>query len=250
MNVVIADVEQQALEAAVSSVQAGRGGGGVLGERTDVADAVQVAQLAERAVSAFGKVHLLCANAGVATYGSLWQQSMHDWEWTMGVNLWGVVNSLRAFLPAMIAHGEPGRAIITSSSGGLKANSSSAYGASKYAVLGIAEGLRIDLAATQIRASVICPGGVKSRIFQSERNRPAEWSEKGPLSPEFQRRLDALASPTRTDQFPPSFIADLVMNAIRDDQFYILPMQPHHKEPILKHFRELVQALEQAPTAI
>lgn len=247
MNVVMADIERDALEKAAKAV--GAGGAKVVAVPTDVSNAQSVADLAAASAAAFGKVHVLCANAGVASYGSVWDQSLDDWQWTLGVNLWGVVHTLRSFVPAMLAHGEEGHVVVTASSAGLLPMSSSAYGASKAAVMALTEGMVSDLAGTRIGVSVLCPGGVKTRIFESERNRPAALSRHGVLSKEMTAKLAALASPDRTDQMTPVQIADMVAAAIRDNQLYVLPMQPQHLGPIRKRLQKLLQVLDETPAA-
>src|SRR5262249_15709734 len=125
--------------------------------------------------------------------------------------------------------------------------SSSAYGASKAAVLALTEGMASDLAGTKIGVSVLCPGGVKTKIFQSERNRPSDLSNRGFLRPELAKRLEAWSSPDRTDQMSPAYIADLVMNAILNQQLYVLPMQTQHLGPIRDRMQRVLQALTEAP---
>jgi NAD(P)-dependent dehydrogenase (short-subunit alcohol dehydrogenase family) len=242
MHVVMADVERGRLNDAARSIS------GALPVVCDVSKAESVADLAAAAKKAFGEVHLLCANAGVATHGSAWDLSMDDWTWTVNVNLWGVVHCLRAFVPGMLAHGQEGHVVVTASSAALLAHSSSAYSASKYAALGLAEGMEEEFAGTKLGVSVICPGGVKTRIFESERNRPAELPAHGVMSPETQRQLAALANPNRIDQFPPGEIAGLVVDAVRNNQLYILPMQPQHRGPIQKRLARLGEALAASPT--
>jgi NAD(P)-dependent dehydrogenase (short-subunit alcohol dehydrogenase family) len=244
MNVVMADVEAGRLEAAAKTLPAERTRAVVC----DVSKRESVAELARRAGEAFGKVHLLAANAGVSTHGSAWDQSLDDWTWTVNVNLWGVVHCLRAFVPGMLAHGEDGHVLLTASSAALLAHSSSAYSASKYAVLGLAEGMAEEFTPTKLGVSVLCPGGVKTGIFQSDRNRPADLPERGVMKPEVQRAYAALADPARTDQFPPAEIADIVVKAIRNNELYILPMQPKHRDPIRERLRRLQAALDSGPS--
>ena len=252
MQVVMSDVEGGALQKAAASVEAAAkaAGGKVLAVTCDVADERSVADLAQRAVAAFGKVHVLCNNAGVVRQGSAWDQSHDDWKWVMGVNLWGVIHGLRAFVPGMLSHGEEGHIVTTSSAAGLVASSSGSYTATKFAVVGMSEGLATEMATLsggRIGVSVLCPGGVKSRIFESERNRPATLSEKGYIAPEVEAALSRLAAPDRTDQVSPEFIADLVVEAIRAQQFYILPMQAHFKKSIQQRLDALSAAVKAGP---
>ena len=252
MQVVMSDVEGGALQKAAASVETSSkaSGGKVLAVTCDVADERSVADLAQRAIAAFGKVHVLCNNAGVVRQGSAWDQSQDDWKWVMGVNLWGVIHGLRAFVPGMLAHGEEGHIVTTSSAAGLVASSSGSYTATKFAVVGMSEGLATEMAnlsGGRIGVSVLCPGGVKSRIFESERNRPATLAEKGYIAPEVEAALSRLAAPDRTDQVSPEFIADLVVDAIRAKQFYILPMQAHFKKSIQQRLDALSAAVKAGP---
>ena len=252
MQVVMSDVEGGALQKAAASVEASAkaSGGKVLAVTADVADENSMAELARRSIAAFGKVHVLCNNAGVVRQGSAWDQSLDDWKWVMGVNLWGVIHGLRAFVPGMIAHGEEGHIVTTSSAAGLVASSSGSYTATKFAVVGMSEGLAAEmdkLSAGRIGVSVLCPGGVKSRIFESERNRPATLSEKGYIAPDVEAALSRLAAPDRTDQVSPDFIAGVVFDAIRARQFYILPMQAHFKKSIQERIDKVSAAVKAGP---
>lgn len=247
MNVVMADIERVKLDAAAKAV--GANGARVRAVTVDVANPDSVAELATAAIADFGRVHVVCANAGVATYGSVWEQSMDDWKWTLGVNLWGVIHTLRAFIPDMIAHGEDGHIVVTSSAAGLLATTSSSYAASKYAVLGISEGLAADLAGTRIGVSVLCPGGVKTGIFQSERNRPRDLPEHGVHRPEIASWVATLAAPDRKDQVSPAYIADQVLRAIQDNELYIMPSQRAHREPIRQRLQRMLDKLATQPTS-
>lgn len=247
MNVVMSDVERGRLEEAARGVDAKPGQ--VVAVPADVGDREAVGRLAAEAQRAFGKVHVVCANAGVVTYGSVWELSLDDWRWTVDVNLWGVVHTLRAFVPGMLAHGEEGHVVTTSSAAGLLTGSSSAYGATKYAVLGITEGLASELADTPIGVTVLCPGGVKTKIFESERNRPADLPERGTHNEKIAKWVAALSAPDRTDQVPPSYMADLVVRAIRDRQLYVMPSQRAHRDPIRQRLERMIHALDTAATS-
>lgn len=245
MNVIAADIEAKALE--VASGKIGAMCGNLVNVVTDVTLPASVEALAERATEEFGRVHVLCNTAGVVVHGAAHEQSLDDWKWVLDVNLWGVVNGLRAFVPRMLAHGEPGHVHITSSMGGLVASSSSSYTASKFAVTGLAEGLKTEMAGNpggRIGVSLLCPGGVRTGIFRSERNRPASLSEKGEVSEQTRRKIESLADPTRTDQFTPDEIADEVWDAIVGGRFYVLPMQDRYRELVRRRARDLLEALD------
>jgi NAD(P)-dependent dehydrogenase (short-subunit alcohol dehydrogenase family) len=170
-RIVVADIEEaRAIEAA----DAVRGRGGhALAARTDVTDLAQVQALADRAFSEFGSVDVLCNNAGVAIWGSLAEATHRDWQWVLGVNLWGVIHGLEAFLPRMIAGKRRGHVVNTASMAGLVATRGlGIYNTSKYAVVGLSETLAKDLAPHGIGVSVLCPMGVATRIRASDRNRP------------------------------------------------------------------------------
>src|SRR5207249_8041789 len=143
-KVVIADVDERVLAAVVASVRAR--GGEAIGVRTDVTELASVQALADRAFAAFGKVHVLCNNAGVAVWGGLETATHRDWQWVLGVNLWGVIHGVEAFVPRMIAHKEPGHIVNTASMAGLVATRGlGVYNTSKYAVVGLSETLAKDL---------------------------------------------------------------------------------------------------------
>lgn len=173
MSVVLADVEAPALDQAVRDVRAA--GGEATGVVTDVSRWESVRALADRAFGAYGKVHVLCNNAGVEGYldGALWEATDKDWQWTMGVNFWGVVHGIRAFLPVMLAQDEEGHVVNTGSTMGV-VRGANMYGIAKHAVVSLTETLYGELRQREAKvgASVLCPGMVHTRLFQGSRNRP------------------------------------------------------------------------------
>lgn len=209
-RLVLADIEATALEAAVESLQ--HRGFEVVGHRTDVADYASVEALERAAVAAFGKVHILCNNAGVSITGPTWAMSLDDWRWVWDVNVWGVVNGTKAFLPGMLAHGEPAHVVNTGSLASFYGNGDHApYCSSKAAVLGMSQSLYSEMNAmmTNVGVSIVCPGMVATKINQSWRNRPADdrpWSDREFADPamrtasnDFQGRgisADAIAKAT------------------------------------------------------
>jgi NAD(P)-dependent dehydrogenase (short-subunit alcohol dehydrogenase family) len=247
MRVVLADVEQDALEAATTSLT--EAGGEAIGVRTDVSDAAQVERLADHAVEAFGAIHVLCNNAGVHRAGTAWQQSADDWEWVLGVNLRGVVHGLRTCIPRMLAQGDACHIVNTASAGGLApTRGGGAYGASKFAIVAVTEGIAEALADTPVGVSLLCPGGVATGIFRAERNRPDRLADVGVVDPEIARMFRELAAPDRTDQAPPEEIAGYVVDAVRADRFYVLPMQAGLKDVILDRMARIAEALRTSPT--
>ena len=226
MKVVLADVEAPALEAAVTKLRQQEHE--VLGVVTDVSKSESVAALAQRAVETYGNVHVLCNNAGVAgaggSSGPVWQKSARDWQWAFGVNYWGVVNGVNAFLPAMLAHGEPGHVVNTASIAGVTSNVFGIYGVTKYAVVAFSEYLYYSLRETdaKIGASVLCPSFVTTNLGASDRNRPAELQSdvaRASAPPTWQN--DPAVLNARDKRIEAAQAADIVFAAIRDNRFWI-----------------------------
>ena len=173
MKVVLADVEERALSA-VASEMAGAGAD-VLAARTDVSRSADVEALAEQTVARYGAAHLLFNNAGVHGGGTVWQSTIADWRWVLGVNLWGVIHGLRAFVPIMLEQDTDCHIVNTGSTAGLMATPGwGVYGASKAAIISVTETHQYELMMREakIGVSVLCPGGVKTRLLEAERNRP------------------------------------------------------------------------------
>jgi NAD(P)-dependent dehydrogenase (short-subunit alcohol dehydrogenase family) len=226
MKVVLADIEEAPLEKAVMELRHREYD--VLGVITDVSKPEAVENLASRAVDAYGKVHLLCNNAGVS--GELcfiWEATPRDWQWTMGVNFWGVVNGMRTFVPLMLEHGEEGHIVNTASIAGLM-HGWGIYGVTKQAVVAMSESLvaQLQLIDARIGVSVLCPSAVNTNIPTSRRNRPPELTND-PDDPanvvtlqmgRYRERMNAALALGKD----PTEIADMVYNAIRNSDFYIL----------------------------
>ena len=217
MKLAIADVEAPALAAAVEELRGANAA--VLGIELDVRDRTAMADAARQVEERFGPVHLLCNNAGVGAGGPLQEASWADWDWTLGVNLEGVVNGLQAFLPGMVAHGQGGHVVNTASMAGIVGVAGMGiYNASKFAVVGLSEALLQDLAATGIGVSVLCPGFVRTRIFDSERNRPDEYARP----PRTRTEEDETRLAQILDQaLAPVQVAELVLDAVREERFWI-----------------------------
>jgi NAD(P)-dependent dehydrogenase (short-subunit alcohol dehydrogenase family) len=221
MTVLMADVEQNALEAAAGRLRDQRLN--AVPHVLDVTDPQQVEALADRAYREFGAVHLLCNNAGVMTREkATWEATIEDWEWTLSVNVWGVIHGIRAFVPRMLASGEEGHIVNTASMAGLITGRAGnvVYDASKHACLSISESLYRDLVIRQakVSASVLCPGAVLTRIFEAERNRPTELG--GGTEP-----VVSGATSFPGDSFPPEEMANQVFDAVRNNRFYVLAAQ-------------------------
>ena len=223
MKVVLADVEEVPLAAAGAELKAA--GGTVLAVRTDVSQRSDVEELARRALDAFGQVHLLFNNAGVAAGGAPWEATWNDWEWVMGVNLWGVIHGVKVFTPLMLAQNTECHIVNTSSAAGLVVGGGSApYAVTKHGVVALSESLYLALQQRNalVKVSVLCPGLVRTNIVDAERNRPAELrNQPAPLTPEMQAGLAAFKAALAASMPPPQ-VADAVFDAIRQERFYIL----------------------------
>ena len=231
-KVVVADIDQRALAAVVDSIKAR--GGEALGVPTDVTDLSSVQALAAAAFEAFGKVSVLCNNAGVALWGGLESATHRDWQWVLGVNLWGVIHGVEAFVPRMIASKEPGHIVNTASMAGLVATRGlGVYNTSKYAVVGLSETLAKDLRPYHIGVSVLCPMGVATQIRESARNRPADLTNDAPSA------VEPVELMGRT--LAPAVVAEMVLSAIRANRLYVIT----HEEG-LEALRRRHERLEQA----
>lgn len=223
MKVVIADIEKPALDAAVESFK--ESNAEVLGIELDVTDRDAMEAAAQQTVDHFGKVHVVCNNAGVGGGGPLDQASYNDWDWVLGVNLGGVVNGIQAFVNRIKSHGEGGHIVNTASMAGLVGiGGMGVYNASKFAVVGISEALRQDLSGQNIGVSVLCPGFVKTRIHEGGRNRPADLlNDTDDADSEDQVDVDGevFASPV-LNGIDPQYVGDRVLEAVEKDDLYIL----------------------------
>ena len=217
MKVVIADIEEAALQSATESF--GNSNAGVITVQVDVTDRDAMADARQRTLDAFGKVHVLCNNAGVFIRGNIADMTYKDWDWVMKVNVDGVINGIVTFIDDLKAHGEGGHIVNTASiAGQYGVPSLSVYVASKFALVGVSESMRADLANDNIRVSVLCPGVVATGIGSSERNRPDEFS--GSATPAMTQQGDG--DPSDMTVMDPAEIGDMVLHAILNDQFYIL----------------------------
>jgi NAD(P)-dependent dehydrogenase (short-subunit alcohol dehydrogenase family) len=219
--VVLADVEADALAAV-----AGRIEGDVLAVVTDVSDAAAVEHLADEAFARFGAVDVLCNNAGVSTFNPLVDQTLNDWRWVLGVNLWGVIHGVHAFLPRLLAQGRPAHIVNTSSLAGLASGlpQLGPYNVSKVGVVALSETLRMELAMSgaPIGVSVLCPGSTGTQILESERNRPAH------LGREARREEgEAFRAAVRSSFDAPAArnadeVADAMLDAVRANRFWVI----------------------------
>lgn len=225
MKLVLADIEEAALLEVEKELRLG--GTSVLAVKTDVSRKASVFALADRAFDTFGRVHIVCNNAGVSGgLGHIWDIPDQDWEWIMAVNVYGVLHGIQAFVPRMIEHGEEGLILNTSSVVGLTTGTSSVYGVTKHAVSRMTEGLHDDLraAGSKLRAAVLVPGATATNILYADRNRPQDLLV--PRSEEAQAALIQRRQ-TRHEQLQeigmtPEQLADITVEGIRQDRLYII----------------------------
>jgi NAD(P)-dependent dehydrogenase (short-subunit alcohol dehydrogenase family) len=233
MKVVLADIEEGALTKAEGELSGA--GHEVLAVRPDVSQWDDVQRLAELSVERFGAVHVVHNNAGVLAGGPVEKLDLADWEWVLGVDLWSVIYGVKAFLPLIKRAGE-GHVVNTASVAGmLCAPAIGPYNVAKFGVVALSETLRreLDAEGSAIGASVLCPGAVDTRIVDSERNRPADSAARHEASPQEEAFKQSARGMLREEGIPPATVARLVVEAIRDRRFWILP----HPE-----FLELVRA--------
>ena len=221
MNVMLADIETDALATAVKTLQGV--GPDACGIVCDVADPISVTCAAKATFGAFGNVHVVCNHAGVAGGGGIDDISLDTWRWVLDVNLMGVLHGIHAFLPHIRAHGEGGHIVNSASMAGLNSGMGfSPYAASKFAVVNMSEGLAKQLAPVGIGVSVLCPGFVRTSISVSGRNRPERYGPArapNPASPAG--KLAARLAELGQSGLDPSDVAAQVLDAIREDELYV-----------------------------
>ena len=245
MSVVMADVEAPVLHEAAGKLS-GRGAT-VLPVVTDVSSTEQVEALRDEAVSAFGAVHVLCNNAGVGgPTGALWLVPEGDWEWVLGVNLGGVINGIRAFVPLLLEQ-DAAHIVNTASIFGVFAGALGPYGISKHAIVALSETLHFQLRAlgSRVRVSVLCPGAVRTNFGTSARNRPAEAGPAlaaGEAERTSAERFRQLALTGRE----PSEVAGITVDAIRAGRFYILTSS-NRNEAVRRRAEEILAGDPPAP---
>ncbi|WP_128377934.1 SDR family NAD(P)-dependent oxidoreductase [Streptomyces cavernae] len=250
LKVVLADVEEGALAKAADDLRAD---GAVVHARVvDVGERSEVQALAEDAYDTFGAVHVLCNNAGVGSgaEGRMWEHDPNDWKWAFAVNVWGVFHGIQAFVPRMLAAGEPGHVVNTSSGDGGIAPlpTASVYAVTKAAVVTVTESLYAHLKAEHARvgASVLFPGPhmLRTGLWESHRNRPARYAKEKPRKTPY-RSLDqweaAMRAAGREVEFTPvEEVAELVLDGIRADRFWLLPRSEHSDAQIRARARSML----------
>jgi NAD(P)-dependent dehydrogenase (short-subunit alcohol dehydrogenase family) len=246
MKVVLADIEPAALEQAANEVRAT--GAEALTVRTDVSKGADVEALAQATLDRFGKVHVLCNNAGVAISAPCWTHTVADWEWLLGVNLWGVIHGIRVFTPILLSQGEDGHIVNTGSVAGLMSGPGMGiYNVTKHSVVTLSETLHqeLELMGARVRVSVLCPGFVKTRIFESARNRPSHLSETAPKLPGG-LELEQMGRLLLAGGLEPEVIAERVFDAVAAERFYILP-HPEFKERVKARLDDIMAERNPSP---
>jgi NAD(P)-dependent dehydrogenase (short-subunit alcohol dehydrogenase family) len=233
MRAVICDIEEAALNATVEELR--QSGADVAGATVDVTRFESVQSAARRIEAEHGPVHILLNNAGVGALEdvAVWELPLNDWRWTFAVNVWGVIHGMKAFLPAMLEHGQPAHVVNTSSGNGglVLVPSTPIYSASKAAVSSITETLHLQLAARKasVRASVLYPGPgvVASNIFDAKRNRHAEFEREAPqVMPPItlaDMKEYFAATGTEFEVTPPAAVAEDFLDGILNDRYFMLP---------------------------
>lgn len=238
MRVVMADIEEPALVEAAELLA--RRGAEVLPVPTDVSQPEQVDALRDRALQAFRAVHLLCNNAGVVGLGAtVWEMTRAEWEWVLGVNLWGVINGIRSFVPVLLQQ-DAAHVVNTASVAGLTAGVLGPYSVSKHGVVALSEALYFQLQpqGPHVGVSVLCPGWVRTRIADSERNRPAGLELRADTDPAWAAARE-MGRQMIEAGMEPSQVAAHVVDAIRSRRFYVLT-HPDMNEAIRRRAEEIL----------
>ena len=222
--VVVADLDLTAAEAVADEIRSNRGRADAV--TVDVADAASVDELAAGVIGRHGRVDVLCNNAGVSTFNLIEDQTLDDWRWVVSVNLWGVIHGVHSFLPILRRQGTPAHIVNTASIAGLLSGVAfiGPYSATKVAVVSISETLvkEFAIAGLPIGVSVLCPSSVDTRVMESERSRPSSLGVEHRTEMAETVRLEIRASFTGPTGLPPTLVAQRVIDAIREDRFWII----------------------------
>jgi NAD(P)-dependent dehydrogenase (short-subunit alcohol dehydrogenase family) len=250
MKVVLADIEEGALRQAEQELRSA--GATVLSVRTDVSRASDVEALAQKTLGTFGGVHLLFNNAGVSAGTTIWESTLADWQWVISVNLWGVIHGVRTFVPIMLQQNTECHIVNTSSMAGLtSAPGTGPYGVSKQGIASLSETLYFELKqrGVPIGISVLCPGLIRTRIFDCQRNRPIEL-QNPPVETltanEREARMKFFREAMQSDYaMSPLQLAEVVFQAIQNNTFYIFS-KPLYKEDVKDRMENILQ--DRSPT--
>jgi NAD(P)-dependent dehydrogenase (short-subunit alcohol dehydrogenase family) len=243
MKVMLADIEADTLAAAVKSLE--NVGPSVRGVICDVADPSSVERAAKASYEALGNVHVVCNNAGVAAGGGIDNISLDNWRWVLDVNLMGVLHGIRSFLPHIRGHGEGGHFVNTASMAGMQSGLGfSPYGASKFAVVGMSEGLAAQVRPLGIGVSVLCPSFVRTRIGESGRNRPQRYGPTPSLDPKSPAAAVVAEIASRLQAaLDPAAVAERVLDAIRNDELYVFT-HPNMRGEVDERFAAIQTAMD------
>ncbi len=248
MNVVIGDIQQDALDATVAEVRAS--GRPVVGVRADVSKLADIEALADAAQAAFGPVHLVHNNAGVEGYldGPIWAATTRDWEWTVGVNFWSVVNGVRTFVPRMLAHGQEGHIVNTCSMTSV-VQATNMYGITKHATIALSEVLWSDLrtAGAPIGVTALCPGTIATNLFHGSRNRPGALTDDGGSISDEGKELRDRMHLVLAAGMPPPEVAAKVVDKVRGDGLYLLTDHEWDGQVIARHEAIIASAVAPRP---
>jgi NAD(P)-dependent dehydrogenase (short-subunit alcohol dehydrogenase family) len=243
MKVVLADIEEAALEAAARALRQQELE--VTGVITDVSRPDSVANLARETMAVYGKVHLVCNNAGVfLAQKPVWEATLKDWEWILGVNIWGVIHGIRTFIPIMLEQDEEGWMINTASVGGL-VQGNGIYGMTKHTVVALTEALHLQLLqrGAKVGASVLCPLFVDTKIMESERNRPRDlWNPDGPGSNPLAGQWLGNTKPEEQ--------ARMVLDDLRAGRFYMWPFLQSTDDAVRYRFDNVMNRSNPEPRAL
>jgi NAD(P)-dependent dehydrogenase (short-subunit alcohol dehydrogenase family) len=244
MNVVVADIDVEAARAAVQTLAAEQIRAHAV--RIDVADRAAVREAALEAIAAFGKIHLVCNNAGVAGGGLIGTVAERDWDWIVDVNLKGVVYGVETFVPLIQSHGEGGHIVNTASIAGLISGAGAEpYSATKYAVVAMSEGWAQQLAPMGIGLSVLCPGYVRTRIADSSRTRQDRYGGAHAVRDDAFAVAGALVANAVANGIDPDIVGARVVEAVRDGNLYIFT-DPRFRDLIEFRFAAIRAGFDQA----
>ncbi len=243
MKVMIADIDQGAVERAVEAL--GGGGAGVAGTTCDVADRSSVEAAARKTIEAFGKVHVVCNNAGVGVVGPIGTIAARDWDWIFDVNLKGVIHGVEVFLPLIESHGEGGHFVNTGSMSSLVVRPGrEPYAATKFAILALSEGWAMQLEPRGIGVSVLCPGYVRTRIGESGRARQDRYG--GPSSaPQVEQAGGRAQGDLMAGAMPAEPVGERVVEAIKANELYVIT-HPEMKPVVAARFGRILRAFDRA----
>ena len=240
MAVALCDIRGDRLDAALAEVR-GVGNGRAIAVVTDVSDRASVRSAADQALATFGALHVACNNAGVTIHSrSVADLTPQEWDWTIGVNLCGVIHGIETFLPLIRSHGQEGHIVNTASIAGFQVSGrrgSGSYAATKYAVVALSESLAHDLADTPVGVSVLAPAAVKTRIYVSGENRPERFGGpyEEPGNNPFQQELETGLEPDE--------VGDRVVRAIRERELYVFTHM-HTREWLLARHQRIIDAFD------